>query len=195
MTEGDLFRKAFARHSEGVEKSAQLILPDVEKAAKILVNALKAGKKVLVCGNGGSAADSQHFAAELVGRYVENRKALPAIALMTDASALTAIANDWSFEYAFARQIEALGQAGDVLVAFTTSGGSKNVLAAIKAARRKRMRVIVLTGEKGMRLRRSADVCIVVPSIETARIQEVHQLIYHTWCEYIDENVRKRFTK
>ncbi len=185
-----LFRDIFARHQAVVAQSATEILPDVERGAAIILKALKAGKKVLICGNGGSAADSQHLATELVGRYAKNRKALPAIALTTDASALTAIGNDWDFSYVFARQIEALGHSGDVLIAITTSGTSKNVLAAIKAARAKKMRIIVLTGTRGAKLKANVDVCIAVPSIETARTQEVHELIYHAWCEYIDENVR-----
>ena len=147
---------------------------------------LKSGHTVFACGNGGSAADSQHFAAELVARYKKNRKALRALALTTDSSALTAIGNDYGFEHIFTRQLEALGTRGDVLVAFTTSGSSRNVLQAIKQAKKQKMRVIVLTGAKGAGLKNIADVCIVVPSTETARVQEVHQLVYHAWCEYID---------
>ena len=166
------------------------ILPDVEHAGMLLLRALSAKKKVLVCGNGGSAADSQHFAAELVGRYAKNRKALPALALTVDSSALTAIANDWDFKYIFARQVKALGSAGDVLVVFTTSGRSKNVLAAVRAARKRKMRVIALTGEKGSALRKGADVAIVVPSSETARIQEMHELTFHAWCEFLEGKFR-----
>lgn len=169
----------------------QHILPDVERGSVLLLRTLKAKKKVLACGNGGSAADSQHFAAELVGRFTKNRKALPALALTVDSSALTAIANDWDFEYVFARQVEALGNAGDLLVVFTTSGRSKNVLAAIRAARKKKMRVIALTGEKGGALRKSADVAVVVPSSETARIQEMHELIIHAWSECIEAGVER----
>ncbi|MBI2610917.1 SIS domain-containing protein [Candidatus Kaiserbacteria bacterium] len=181
-----LFTAVFERHREVVEKSMQQTLPDVEHGGALLFAALKAKRKVLVCGNGGSAADSQHFAAELVGRFAKKRKALPAIALTVDSSALTAIANDWDFEYVFARQVEALGRVGDVLVALTTSGRSKNVLAAIRVARKKKMRVIVLTGEKGKALRASTDVCIVIPSGETARIQEMHELTFHAWCEFLE---------
>jgi D-sedoheptulose 7-phosphate isomerase len=162
------------------------IFPDVERSAHVLVTALRRGKKILVCGNGGSAADSQHFAAELVGRYGKKRRALPAIALTTDTSALTAIGNDYGFEDIFKRQVEALGSSGDVLVAFSTSGASKNVLAAIAQARKQKMNIIILTGVRGARLRRRANVLIAVPSSETARIQEIHEIIYHSWCEYID---------
>jgi len=190
MARTSTFTSAFLRHRDVLEASMRQILPDVERAGTLLLRALSAKKKVLVCGNGGSAADSQHFAAELVGRYAKNRKALPALALTVDSSALTAIANDWDFEYVFARQVEALGNAGDVLVAFTTSGRSKNVLAAIRTARKKKMHVIALTGEKGKGLRKSADVTVVVPSKETARIQEMHELTFHAWCEFLEGKFR-----
>ena len=183
------FSEIFSRHVEAVEKSMRQILLDVERGAVLLTSALQRGKKVLVCGNGGSAADSQHFAAELVGRFVKNRKALPALALTVDSSAITAIANDWEFDYIFARQVEALGNAGDVLVVFTTSGRSKNILAAIRAARKKKMRIIALTGQMGKELRNNVDACIVVPSSETARIQEMHELTFHAWCEYIESKL------
>lgn len=161
-------------------------MPDVEKSGKLLGTTLKKGKKVLVCGNGGSAADSQHFAAELSGRYKKERRALPGIALSTDTSAVTAIGNDYGFERVFARQVEALGQRGDVLVAFSTSGSSPNIIAAIDVARKQKMKVILMTGQKGTAARKLADVAVVVPSEETARIQEMHELVYHSWCEYID---------
>lgn len=191
MARGDLVRSAFLRHRDVVETSMGQILPDVERAAVLLVSVLKRGKKILVCGNGGSAADSQHFAAELVGRYKGERKALPAIALTVDSSALTSIGNDYGFEKVFSRQVEALGAKGDVLVAISTSGASQNVLEAISVARKRKMNVIALTGEKGKALRRKANVAIVVPSRETARIQEMHELTFHAWCEYIDANFLK----
>ncbi|MDO8482052.1 MAG: SIS domain-containing protein [bacterium] len=161
-------------------------MPDIKRGASILVSALRSGKKVLICGNGGSAADSQHFAGELIGRYKNNRHPLPGLALTTDTSALTAIGNDYGFEDIFKRQITALGNAGDVLVVFSTSGASKNVLSAISEAKLKKMKVIALTGERGSGLRRRAHAVVVVPTKETARIQEIHQLVYHAWCEYID---------
>lgn len=162
------------------------ILPNVEHAAALMVSALKRGKKVLVCGNGGSAADSQHFASELVGRYKSERGALPALALTVDSSALTSIGNDYGFEKVFSRQVEALGARGDILIAISTSGRSKNILAAVTAARKEKMKIVALTGEKGKAFARRADVAIIVPSEETARIQEIHELIFHTWCEFID---------
>jgi len=183
-----IIQGAFERHTGVVAESMQQIVPDVERSAAILLAALGRGKKVLVCGNGGSAADSQHFAAELVGRYKRERRAYPAIALTTDTSALTCIGNDYGFENIFKRQVEALGTKGDVLVALSTSGKSKNILAAIAEARKRNMKVIVLTGANGTGLARNADAAVVVPSTETARIQEVHELVYHSWCEYVDAN-------
>jgi D-sedoheptulose 7-phosphate isomerase len=167
----------------------QQVMPDVEHAGKLLLAALKGGKKVLVCGNGGSAADSQHLAAELSGRYKTERKALPGIALTTDTSALTAIGNDYGFENIFKRQVAAIGAKGDLLIAFSTSGSSPNILAAIDEARARKMKVIALTGSKGVSLRKKVDALICVPAEETARIQEVHELVYHAWCEYIDAHI------
>jgi phosphoheptose isomerase len=159
----------------------------IAEACKLVVSCIKSGGKVLFCGNGGSAADAQHLAAELVGRYVVERPGLPGIALTTDTSILTAVANDYGFERIFARQVEALGNAGDVLFAITTSGGSKNVRAAIEVARAKKMRVIGLSGAKGEAFAKICDVCICVPSLVTARIQECHITIGHLVCEAIDE--------
>lgn len=181
-----IIEAAFGRHRQVVDDSMRQILPDVERAAAILLAALKRGKKILLCGNGGSAADSQHFAAEFVGRYKKDRRALGAIALTTDTSALTCIGNDYGYEQIFSRQVEALGQAGDVLVAFSTSGKSKNILAAVAQAKKQKLKVIALTGGNGARFAKSADAGVVVPSKETARIQEMHELVYHAWCECID---------
>ena len=177
---------AFQRHSDVVAESMRHILPSVERGAGLLQDTIRRSKTVFTCGNGGSAADSQHCAAELVVRYKKNRKAIRAIALTTDTSAITAIGNDYGFEDIFKRQIEALGRSGDLLIAFTTSGASLNIRRALAAARACGMKTMIMTGQKGARLGKSADVSIVVPSAETARIQEVHQLIYHAWCEYID---------
>ncbi len=178
--------QAFARHLQAVEESMHQLIPAVERGAEVLLKALKRGNKILVCGNGGSAADSQHFAAELVGRYKSERRARAAIALTTDTSTLTSVGNDYGFERIFARQIEALGRAGDVLVALSTSGASKNVLAAVAQARKQKMKVVILTGAGGTLLAKKSDVAVVIPSRETARIQELHELVYHSWCEYID---------
>jgi phosphoheptose isomerase len=159
---------------------------EIAKAARLVVDALGRGNKVLVFGNGGSAADAQHIAAELVGRFVAERAPLPGIALTVDTSALTAIANDYGFEQVFARQVGGLGQEGDVAIGITTSGGSPNVLAAIAVAREKKMKIIGLTGAKGTSLADRCDACVVVPSKNTARIQEVHITVGHLICEAVD---------
>ena len=155
-------------------------------AAGALVSALRAGRKVLVCGNGGSAADAQHLAAELVGRFAGERRAWPAVALTTDTSVLTAVANDYGFERVFARQVEAHGQAGDVLVAISTSGASPNVLRAVEAARGRGLVTIGLTGRDGGELGRAVDVHLHVASGSTPRIQEAHATLLHVLCELIE---------
>ena len=150
---------------------------------------LKRGCRILICGNGGSAADAQHFAAELSGRYVKERRALAGIALTTAPSALTAIGNDYGFERVFSRQVEALGRPGDLLVGISTSGNSPNVLLAVEAAKAQGMKTLGLLGRDGGKLKASCDESLVVPSPTTARIQEVHQMIYHFWCEVIDAHI------
>ena len=161
----------------------------IENAAKLLVKTFQNGNKVLLCGNGGSAADAQHIAAEFVVRYQLKRRALPAIALTTDSSILTAHANDFDFDSVFARQIEALGNAGDTLIAISTSGNSKNVVQAAQIARVKSMNVIALTGETGGTLAQFATHLIPAPSKITARIQETHILIGHYWCGAVEESL------
>lgn len=161
----------------------------IEECGALLVDIVQAGGKLLVCGNGGSAADAQHIAAEFVGRYETERRALPAIALTTDTSALTALANDYSFERIFARQVEALGNSGDCLLAISTSGNSPNVIAAAMEARSRGMKVIGLTGKNGKKLASLCDKCILVPSERTARIQECHITIAHIWCEMVDKSI------
>ena len=158
------------------------------RASSIARNAVRTGKKILLCGNGGSAADAQHLAAELVGRFGADRRALPAIALTADTATLTSIANDYGYEQVFARQVEALGSPGDVLVAITTSGASKNVIAACAAARDRGMKVIGLTGLRGASFALSCDACVVVPSSSTPRIQECHITIGHLLCEVVDRS-------
>ncbi len=160
---------------------------EIEMAANLVLDALRSGKKVLLCGNGGSAADSQHIACELVAKLKKRRKALPAIALTVNTSVLTAISNDDDFEIVFERQVEALGEEGDVLIAISTSGRSKNVLRAVDKAKERGMKVIGLTGKKGDLLCEKSDVCIKVPSEDTQRIQESHILIGHIICEIVEE--------
>ncbi|MEP6947032.1 MAG: SIS domain-containing protein [Acidobacteriota bacterium] len=161
----------------------------IKESIEILFDTFQKGNKLLVCGNGGSAADAQHLAAEFVGRYETERIALPAIALTTDTSALTALSNDYGFERVFARQVEALASEGDCLVAISTSGNSPNVIAAVMTARAKKCRVIGMTGQQGKKLSGLCDVTIMVPSERTARIQEAHITIAHVWCEAIDDRI------
>jgi len=149
---------------------------------------LRRGCRILICGNGGSAADAQHFAAELSGRYVKERRALAGIALTTDCSALTAIGNDYGFDHVFSRQVEALGRPGDLLVGISTSGNSANIVRAAAAARAQGMKTLGLLGRDGGSLKDQMDEVLVVPSQVTARVQEVHQMVYHFWCEVIDSH-------
>ena len=157
-------------------------------AARALAEALGAGRKLLVFGNGGSAADAQHLSAELVGRFQKERAALPAIALTVDTSALTAIANDYSFKQVFVRQIEALGQPGDVAMGISTSGESPNVVAALKAARARGLKTIALTGRDGGAVGQAAEIHVNVPDQNTARVQELHRTLLHVICEVIEAN-------
>ncbi len=157
-------------------------------AAVAIEKTIKRGGKVLIFGNGGSAADSQHFAAELTGRFQKERAGLPAIALTTDTSSITALANDYSFDIIFKRQLEALAQPKDIVVAISTSGKAKNVIEAVKAAKKIGLNTIGLTGHSGSELSKITDISIVVPSNVTARIQEVHILIIHIICELVESS-------
>ncbi|MGD9561121.1 MAG: SIS domain-containing protein [Pyrinomonadaceae bacterium] len=163
------------------------LAPSIAECSDIILSAVRSGGKVLICGNGGSAADAQHIAAEFTGRYEVERRALPAIALTTDTSALTAIANDYSFERVFARQIEALAREGDCLIAISTSGTSPSVISAVMEARKRGCKIVGLTGSNGKKLASLSDACVMVPSDRTARIQEVHITVAHIWCELVDE--------
>jgi D-sedoheptulose 7-phosphate isomerase len=170
-------------------QAAQVLSKPITAAVSAVLASVTSGGKVLACGNGGSAADAQHFAAEFVGRFERERPELGAIALTTDSSILTAIANDYSYEQIFAKQVRALGQSGDVLLAITTSGSSPNVLAAIQAAHERDMTVVALTGKGGGKMNqalRETDVHICVPHDRTARIQEVHLLAIHCICDGVD---------
>ncbi len=162
---------------------------DIVRAAELIIECIEKGNKVLVFGNGGSASDAQHIAAEFVGRYVLERKPLPAIALTVDTSALTAIGNDYGFDAIFERQVEALGVAGDVVIAITTSGKSPNVVRAVEKARAMGLKIIGLTGAKGADFARSCDAGIAIPALVTARIQECHITVGHILCEAVDASV------
>ncbi len=169
--------------------AAELLAGPLTEAVEVMVNCLLSNGKILACGNGGSAADAQHFAAELVGRFERERPELAAIALTTDSSTLTAVANDYAYEQVFARQVRALGQPGDVLLAISTSGNSPSVLAAIESAHERDMHVVALTGRGGGQVgeqMRADDVHVCVPHERTARIQEVHILAIHCLCDGID---------
>jgi len=170
-------------------QAASALAHPISQAVELMFTALSNGNKVLACGNGGSAADCQHFAAELVGRFERERLPLPGLALTTDSSILTAVGNDYSYKEIFSKQVQAFGQAGDILLAISTSGNSANVIAAIEVALEREMRVVALTGKGGGamgKLLTDADVHICVPHDRTARIQEVHLLTIHCICDGID---------
>lgn len=179
------------KESIAVKELALEVMPGViEQTGTMMISALQAGKKVLICGNGGSAADAQHFAAELINRFETERAPLPAIALTTDSSNLTSIANDYSYNEVFSKQVMALGQEGDVLIAISTSGNSVSINRAIEEALKKGMIVLALTGETGGKMSEidSPNLHLVnVPSKRTARVQEVHILVIHIWCAMIDK--------
>jgi D-sedoheptulose 7-phosphate isomerase len=172
--------------------AADQLVPQVVAAVGLVTQALSNGNKLLICGNGGSASDAMHFAAEMVGRLERERPELAALALTADTALLTAVGNDYGYEHVFSKQVRGLGQAGDVLVAISTSGNSGNVLAAIEAARERDMPVLALTGRGGGRMRevlRDTDVHICVPHERTMRIQEVHLLCIHAICDGVDEQL------
>lgn len=181
---------------ESIETKKKLLddkyLNQIVEAGEIILEAVRNGNKILTCGNGGSAADAQHFAAELVIRYNKERPSVPAIALSSDASAVTAASNDYGYNFVFSRQVEGLGKPGDVLVGITTSGNSKNVHKAFEIARKQGLKTICLNGKSGGIINElTLDSNIIIPSHTTARIQEAHINIIHTWCELIDHIIYK----
>ncbi|HEV3278621.1 MAG TPA: D-sedoheptulose 7-phosphate isomerase [Terriglobia bacterium] len=165
------------------------LLQALEQAARAVVLSLRSGGKVLLFGNGGSAADAQHIAAELAGRYKLERRGLAAIALTANTSALTAISNDYSFEHVYARQVEALGAPGDVAIGISTSGNSQSVVRGVQAARAKGLVTVAMTGHSGGRLKPEVDLCLQMPSEETPRIQETHILIGHILCDFVEQEI------
>jgi D-sedoheptulose 7-phosphate isomerase len=184
----DKIKAIWNEHLE-VARALPKLASEVSRAVDMIRASLDAGGKLLIAGNGGSAADAQHIAAELTGRFVRERKALPAIALHSNTSALTAIGNDYGYEQVFARELSAHARPGDVLLAISTSGGSKSILRAIEEARQKKLAVIGLTGESGGKMREVCDLCLCVASKTTARIQEMHITIGHTICELLEEEL------
>lgn len=179
----------FQASIETKQQAAEVLPPAIEQASDSMVGALLSGGKILTCGNGGSAGDAQHFSSELLNRFERERPSLPAIALTTDSSTVTSIANDYSYNEVFSKQIRALGNTGDVLLAISTSGNSANVVQAIQAAHDREMRVVALTGRDGgdmASLLLPEDIEIRVPSMTTARIQEVHLVVIHCLCDLID---------
>jgi D-sedoheptulose 7-phosphate isomerase len=181
-----LLTNSLQEHLETIRKLLEASLPAIEQSGQLICDALTSGKKILVCGNGGSAADAQHIAAELIGYYESQRRSWPAIALTTDTSALTAVSNDLGFEHVFARQVAGLAQPGDALIAISTSGKSKNILRAVEQAKESGCKTIALTGASANELGPLCDVVVTVPSTRTARIQEAHITIGHLWCEMVD---------
>ncbi|MFW9605626.1 MAG: phosphoheptose isomerase [Pseudomonas sp.] len=185
-------RQLFLDSIETKRQSIDVLTPQIERASQVMVSSLLNERKILSCGNGGSAGDAQHFSSELLNRFERERPSLPAIALTTDSSTITSIANDYSYGEVFSKQIRALGQPGDILLAISTSGNSNNVINAILAAHDRDMYVIALTGREGgaiSSLLLPNDVEICVPAHSTARIQEVHLLIIHCLCDLIDRQL------
>lgn len=185
----DLVKQNFIQSIETKQNSQAALAEPIVRAIELIVATFKAGHKMLICGNGGSAADAQHFAAEFTGRYEMERSPLPAVALTTDTSALTAIGNDYGFDVVFSKQVEALGQAGDILYAISTSGNSANVIKAMEVAKARGMNIIIMVGRDGGKMAKllsGSDVNLCVPAERTARIQEVHLLTLHTICDGVD---------
>lgn len=183
-----MFKSCLSQHIELFER-LRTVEQSVATAGKLIGAAIAEGRKLMLCGNGGSAADSQHIAAEFVGRFIKDRRALPAIALSTDTSALTCVGNDYGFEFVYRRQVEALGNEGDVLIGISTSGNSPNVIEAVDAAKRIGMYTIGLLGRDGGKIRDQVDLPIVVPSDVTARIQEAHIFIGHVLCSLVEKQL------
>jgi D-sedoheptulose 7-phosphate isomerase len=185
----DAIRRQFADSIAAKQKALETLVTAIARAGDVMIETLRRGGKILSCGNGGSAGDAQHFSAELLNRFERERPGLPAIALTTDSSTLTSIANDYAFEQVFSKQVLALGQPGDCLLAISTSGNSPNVVDAIRAAHQKKARVVALTGRDGGRMAEvleATDIEIRVPAERTARIQEVHLVVIHCLCDAID---------
>ncbi len=192
MSEQDKIKSLFNASIKAKQTALEIMCDDIAAAIELLITAVKNGKKVLSCGNGGSAADAQHFSSELINRFHHDRTSIPAIALTTDSSTITSIANDYDYNEIFARQISSLGQENDILLAISTSGNSKNVIRAIEAAHMRGMQIIAFTGRDGGEMAnyiKANDVELRVPSNSTARTQEVHLLLIHILCARMDNRI------
>lgn len=181
-----MIKNELKAHQETVDKTVDKMIPNIEEASRLIIETLKNGNKVLLCGNGGSAADAQHIAAELVGRYKTERKGLPAMALTTDTSAITAISNDYGYNRVFDRQVEAFVQEGDLLIGISTSGESLNIISALLLAKEMGAKTLGFSGKGGGKMNYVCDLNLVVPSEDTPRIQEMHILIGHILCQAVD---------
>lgn len=192
MNDLDRIQRHFSLSIETKQKASELLPEAIASAASVMIQALRGGNKILSCGNGGSAGDAQHFSSELLNRFEMERPGLPAIALTTDSSTLTSIANDYAYREIFSKQVLALGQEGDVLLAISTSGNSDNVAAALHAAHERQMPIIALTGKDGGEMAgilTDRDIEVRVPSDSTARIQECHLVVIHCLCDLIDQHL------
>jgi D-sedoheptulose 7-phosphate isomerase len=184
-------KNEFHSHLETIQTIINSVEPTILEASELAIDTLKSGNKIILCGNGGSAADAQHIAAELTGRYKSERVGLPAIAITTDTSALTAISNDYGYERVFDRQVEALANSGDLIIGISTSGNSVNVINALKLAKDLGCKVLGLSGKDGGAMNDVCDINIIIPSDNTPRVQEMHILIGHTICQCIDDAFEK----
>lgn len=187
----DLFSKRAREHAQLFDDLCrdQSLVQDFDRLCQLGLKLLKDKGKILFCGNGGSASDAQHLAAELTGRYLKDREAIPALALHSNSSHLTAVANDYGYEETFARMVQALGNEGDMLIALSTSGNSDNVVRAAARARAQNLFVVGFTGASGGKLLQHSDLCLKIPSMDTARIQEMHIFLGHVFCEYLEESL------
>ncbi len=186
----ELIKKTLTDHCRMLEKLEQSGIGTIEKAAKTIIKCIEKGGTIYICGNGGSAADAQHIAGELIGRFLKDRKSLPAVALSTDSSVITSIANDYGFDYIFAKQVEGLVKKQDCLWALSTSGNSPNVIKAAKLAKKRGAKVIAFTGKINSQLEKIADVCFCAPNDNSYAVQEMHQIAYHIICNLVE----KQFT-
>ena len=195
MDKLSIINSNFSQNKEIIEKTIETNLRDIEKATEMLIHMLDSEGKLLSCGNGGSSGDAQHISSEFINRFELERKEMPAISLNSDTATLTSIANDYDYKYIFAKQINALGKKEDILMAFTTSGNSSNIIEAISSAKLKRMRTILITGKDGgkaLPLLDDADCSIIIPCDRTSRIQEMHLIIIHAMCECLDTYIKNK---